>query len=173
MKTRKTGVFSLWLVVATFAVLLLCSRLFAQEETSRMGSYWKADFGTTAFLVPHSSITSLSMSQYLVDGAMRVTEVSVGTSGSVQGRFYYAEPNSVQTPYGAGQSVIETAKTRIQEVGDRMGTSQVLSEVVKSYPTSTHAHTAEFRLASQEEVKKLYDSLELSYLRRRTTVFKP
>ncbi len=166
-------------VAAAFALLLFLiakPALFAQQQEDtgiRMGSYWKADFCDRAFVVPHSAITSLSLSRYIVDGAMVVTEVSVGTMGSVQGRFYYAEATGVQTPYGAGQSLIETAKTRVQEVGDRFGAGQVQTEVIKSYPLSTHAHTAEFRLASQDEVKKLYESLETSYLRRRTAVFKP
>ncbi len=161
-------------LLSVVSVLSTATLLPAQEEpASRVPLYWKACLPGGNFIVPLSSITSISQSQYVVDGSMRVTEVSVGTIGSVQGRFYYVEPLTPQSPLGVGQSTLEDLKSRIEEVADRTGGEEVWSKVIKNYPTTTHAHTVEFRLASAEQLAKLYQSLENSFLRRRTVEFKP
>lgn len=137
--------------------------------SSAGGSYWKAELPDGVFLVPHSAISSISRSSYLVDGSVRVTEVSIGTLGSVQGRFYHAE--ALQPTVPVGQSSLNLAQQRAREVQSRLGLDEQATKVLKNYPTTTHAHTVEFRLASLAEVESIYQSLEDSYLRRRTVVY--
>lgn len=141
-------------------------------ERSRV-SYWKAVLPDGSFLVPHHAITSISKSSYVVDGAIRVTEMSVGTSGSVQGRFYYAELISTESPAGIGQSTINFLEEKSREIKERIGRGEVGEEVVKNYPDTTHAHTVEFLVASPEILDRMLTSLEQSYLRRRNDTFKP
>jgi hypothetical protein len=136
---------------------------------SGIGPYWKAELKDGTFLVPHSAITSISRSTYLVDGSIRVTEISIGTQGSVQGRFYHAEPIEPTLPLG--QSSLNLLKDRAQEVQSRLGLDEQATKVLKNYPTTTHAHTVEFRLPTLTELDAIFQHLERSYLQRRTAVY--
>ena len=136
------------------------------------GSYWKAELTDGVFLVPHHAVTSISRSSYLVDGAVRVTEVSIGTLGSVQGRFYFAEPMEPTSPAGMGQSSLNLLKERLREAQDRVGAAELETKVLKNYPTTTHAHTVEFRLPTLTQLEALHQDLERSYLNRRSSTFR-
>jgi hypothetical protein len=135
-------------------------------------TYWRAILPGGVYVVPHSKIASIGKSSYLVDGVVRVTEVSIDTDGSVQGRFYHAAPVEPKSPVGIGDSVLPLVQERAKEITTRTGTSDVWSAVLKNYPTSTHAHTIEFRLDSLETLNKLYESLERSFLRLSTDEFR-
>jgi hypothetical protein len=43
---------------------------------------------------------------------------------------------------------------------------------VKSYPTTTHTRTVEFRFGSKETLTKLFESAESAFRLQRNTVFK-
>lgn len=136
------------------------------------GSFWKAVLKDGEFLVPHTGIASFSLSRYVVDGALRVHEVSIDTIGSVQVRFYFLEEISPQSPLGVGQSAVDDLRGRVREVQDRMGVPDIGREVTKTHPLTTHAHTVEFLLPDQESVLRLYRSLENSWIKRRTVTFR-
>lgn len=133
---------------------------------------WRAEMPGGTFVVALSSITSVSSHEYVVDNTARVTEVTVATLGSVIGRFYFLEPNTPQSPAGIGQSTINFVQEKLTEAADRTG-SDAWKKVVKSYPTSTHAHTVEYRVESKETLQKLYKSVENAWLRGRGATFKP
>jgi hypothetical protein len=59
-----------------------------------------------------------------------------------------------------GQSIIDKVQEKTEDAADRTGVEQVWKKVVKNYPTTTHAHTVEYRLDSLEQVSKLEKSLE-------------
>ncbi len=63
-------------------------------------TYWKADLPGGTYLVAHDSINAVSTQEYVLDGAARVTEVNVSTSGVFQPRFYFIEPISLPGPVG-------------------------------------------------------------------------
>ena len=134
--------------------------------------YWLAELPSGKFMIALDSVTSLSQSQYVVDGNARVTEVSVGTSGSVQGRFYYLEPYVPQSPLVSGQSQIDQLKEKVDEALGRVSEDDPNTMVMKNYPTTTHAHTIEFRLGSRADVQKIYSSLENALRTRKDTKFK-
>jgi hypothetical protein len=136
-------------------------------------TYWKAELPGGTYVVSHAAISSISMSNYVVDGVLRVTEVAVGTMGSVQGRFYFIEESLPSSPVVVGQSALEDLKARAREVLHRVEGVDPEGEVVKNYPTSTHAHTVEFRLTKLEDLQRLYQNLEDSFLNRRTATFRP
>lgn len=136
--------------------------------------YWEAEFPTGTYIVKLGAICSVSKHQYIVDGAAKVTEVSIGTAGSEQARFYYIEPNTPQTPNGIGQSVINAAQDVAKEAVQRVpGSDQATQAVVKNYPTTTHAHTVEYRVLSVDVLEKLFTSVRNALLDNRGTTFKP
>ncbi|MFZ4775939.1 MAG: hypothetical protein ACOYM3_11270 [Terrimicrobiaceae bacterium] len=133
---------------------------------------WRAELPGGTFVVALTAITSVSSHEYVVDNTTRVTEVTVATIGSVIGRFYYLEPNTPEAPGGIGQSTINFVQDKVTEAADRTG-SDLWKKVVKSYPTSTHAHTVEYRLESKQSLQKLYKGVETAWLRGRGATFKP
>lgn len=142
----------------------------SNEESRR--ACWTAELPGGKFMVPLDAITSISQSQYVVDGNARVTEVSIGTTGSVQGRFYYLEPYTPQSPLAIGQTQIDKLREKVDEVVDRVSENDPNTMVLKNYPTTTHAHTIEFRLTSLNNLKKLYSSLETALRSQKDTRFK-
>lgn len=133
---------------------------------------WRAVLPGGTFVVALSAISSVSSHEFVVDNSTRVTEVTVGTDGSLIGRFYYLEPNVPDAPGGVGQSAITFLQDKIAEGAERTGTD-AWKKVIKSYPASTHAHTVEYRIDSKEVLQKLFKNLETAWLRGRGDTFKP
>ncbi len=142
------------------------------EDTSPGRPFWRAELPGGTYVVALAAISSVSIHEYLVDGAARVTEVSVDTLGSVQARFYYIEPNTPSAPGGIGQSTVDFLEAKAREGLDRSGTD-VWKKVVKKHPEATHAHTVEFRLQSKDEANSLFKSLDEAWRRGRGANFKP
>lgn len=164
-------------------ILFLVTSTFASAQTptpspsptpnnNTRRPYWTAELPGGKFMVALDTISSISQSQYIVDNAARVTEVSVGTLGSVQGRFYYLEPYTPQSPLASGQDKIDQLKGKVEEVLDRVSEDDPNTMVLKNYPTTTHAHTIEFRVKSVDSLNKLYNSLETALKNGRDTKFK-
>lgn len=148
-----------------------------KEEVSEIprdikNEVWTADMPAGKYIVRLSAITSVSMHEYVVDGSVRVIEVNVGTKGSELARFYYLEPNTPQAPGGIGQSAIDKVKERAEEASDRLGASTLWQKVTKNYPTTTHARTIEYRVGSKDDLKKLFESVEKSWLDGEGRTFK-
>ena len=111
--------------------------------------------GTYQVLV--SAILSVSTHEYVVDGAARVTEVNLDTAGQFAVRFYYIEPAVVAGPGGLGAATLGKVQSILTEAGERSGTD-AWKKVVKSYPTTTHARTIEFRVSSKDSLVKIFTS---------------
>ena len=108
------------------------------------------------------SIVSVSTCEYLVDGIVHVTEVNVDTQGNMAVRFYYLEPVTPNSPVGVGQSAVDKAQEIAQQLADQSG-QDVWQKVIKSYPTTTHAHTIEYRVDSKEDLLKIFTSAEQAF----------
>lgn len=147
----------------------------AQPEREERGqqAHWRAQLPGGSFVVGLASITAVSIHEYVVDGAARVTEANISTTSPLVARFYYIEPLVPQAPLGVGQSTVEHMKEKLQEVQERTGTEEVWQKVVKNYPLTTHAGTVEFRLATREQVQNLFRSAERSWLRQQSGTYKP
>lgn len=132
-----------------------------QQAPSRV-PLWECSLPTGKFAVDIRTISSVSMHEYLVDGGLKVTEVTVCPLGSAIARFYFAEPMTVSSPAGIGQSVLDQMQQKIREGAERVaggsGNEALLYQVIKKYPEATHAHTIEFRLKSREQADKIYES---------------
>ena len=124
--------------------------------------FWRCELPGGVYLVALRNIQSISTHEYVVDGAARVTEVTIATSSSVEGRFYYLEP---VTPNAVG-ATLQQLQQHVQDLAASHvdANDQVWQKVIKSYPTTTHAHTVEYRLTSKENLQQLYASLEQAWM---------
>jgi hypothetical protein len=138
---------------------------------------WAADLPGGKFSVDVTQIASVSTHEFTVGAALHVVEATVAMQGSVVARFYYVEPlQIVKTPGGVGQSALEAAQEKLKEAVQAAGSQEVVDsvweKVEKTYPVATHAHTVEYRLASEAEVMSLYTSVEKAWRLRQSGAFK-
>ena len=131
---------------------------------------WRCNLPGGSYSVALRSIVSVSSHEYMVDAAVRVTEVNIDTYGNALARFYYIEPNTPNAPPGIGAGTIEKAQQLLQEGAERSG-QDVWKKVVKNYPTTTHAHTIEYRVTDKATLTKLYESAESALRLNKNTVF--
>jgi hypothetical protein len=116
------------------------------------------------------SMVAVSSHEYLVDGAARVVEVNVDTTGSLLARFYFIEPNTPAPASGLAAGALEKAQQLLATAGDKTGVD-VWKRVVKSYPTTTHARTVEYRVQSREDLNKIFDAADEAFrMQRQKTV---
>jgi hypothetical protein len=165
-----------------FALLLAAAPpLLAQEPTPTPSAtplpgaaipLWRCVLPGGTYEVALRSIVSVSEHEYLVDGVARVTEVNVDTVGNMAVRFYYLEPMTPNSPVGLGQTAINKAQEIAQNLAERTGQEEVWQKVVKNYPTTTHAHTIEYRLDSKDALDKLFKSADEAFRKNRTGAFK-
>jgi hypothetical protein len=137
------------------------------------GGLWKADMPAGTYLVSLARITSVSQHEYVVEGAGKVSEVTIDTEGSAIARFYFLEPLVPQAPGGVGQSTINLLQEKAEEAAGRIGGDEIWKKVVKTYPTATHAHTIEYRLSSRDSLNKLFASAERAWMTGKGETFKP
>ena len=163
--------------LAAFAIAVPLASVTAQEASPtpdqlRRG-IWRAELPSGEYIVRLSAITSVSLHEYVVDGAARVAEVNISTSGSELARFYYIEPYPPKPPLPAAQRVLSAIENKAKEASARVETEDIRTKVVKSYPTTTHAHTVEYRFADRESLDKLFKSIEEAWVNGRAGSFKP
>jgi hypothetical protein len=132
-----------------------------RDETSNP-RLWQAKLPTGHYMVRLDKISSASKHEYISDGVARVVEVTIGTESAVVARFYYLEPAGKDTPISAGQIVINRAQEVQKTVADKVSPSMGKLQVVKNYPVSTHAHTVEYVVQTEEGLNSLYGSLTVS-----------
>jgi hypothetical protein len=118
---------------------------------------WTATLPGGTYQVLVSAILSVSSHEYVVDGAARVTEVNIDTSGQLAVRFYYIEPAVTAGPGGIGAATLGKVQSILTDAADRSG-SDAWKKVVKSYPTTTHARTIEYRVGSKESLTQIFTS---------------
>jgi len=125
---------------------------------------WRATLPGGVYDIAIRNIISVSTHEYIVDGAARVTEMNIETGGDTEVRFYYIEPLTPSTPDGIGQSAVDKIQELGQEVTSRVDSdNRVWEKVVKNYPTTTHAHTVEYRLDSLDDLENLFNSADTAF----------
>ena len=131
---------------------------------------WRCNLPGGSYSVALRSIVSVSTHEYVVDGGVRVTEVNIDTTGNALARFYYLEQNTPAAPLGIGAATIEKTQQLLQEGAERTG-QDAWKKVVKSYPTSTHAHTIDYRVTDRATLTKLFESTESALRLNKTTTY--
>lgn len=135
-----------------------------EEEVTRDG-LWDGRFNGGTYLVRCNQIIALSKHEYVADAAARVVEINLTMNSNMTVRFYYLEPVRIEGggALGAGQQALDRARAMVQDAASRVSPTIVEPKVVKNYPTSTHASTVEFVLASEDRLNSLHASLERSF----------
>ncbi len=150
-----------------FAAWLSSAALWSQTNTnapvaaSRL-SLWNCKFSDGNFYsVSLGAIDSVSQHEYLLDGALRVVEVTVATRGSTQARFYVLEKPSTDTGGVPGQSLADGLGRVAEEIASRApgAAKSATNSVVKKFPETSHAKVIEYRISDRETLGKLFDHL--------------
>ncbi len=162
------------IVIISLAAIYLPSPAFSQQqgESGQGGSLWTAELTGGEYIVRLNSISSVSLHTYVVDNVANVHEVVIASNGPVTARFYFLAPISVTTPGGAGANTIQAIQSKLESTVARTPAEHTLHQVVKNYPATTHAHTVEFRLPSQDSLEKLYESLKNAWLLNRGDTYR-
>ncbi|MEO8045570.1 MAG: hypothetical protein ABI674_11755 [Spartobacteria bacterium] len=134
--------------------------------------YWRCELPGGTYEVAIRAIVSVSSHEYIVDGAARVNEVNVDTQGNMAVRFYFIEPTAAKSPLGVGQSAVDRMSDLAKEAGQRVGADRIWERVVKTYPTTTHAHSVEYRVESEEQLKQIFTSAQSAFESGVTAIFK-
>ena len=121
-------------------------------------NFWQLSLPGGEFMVRLSQIASISRSQYLLDGTLVITEVTIDTLGQSPCRIYQITPAAQSGSSSAAQQLAERTQSLTTSFGDRTG-SNFAEMVQKNYPTTTHAKTIEFRIRRVATLDALYSSL--------------
>ena len=167
-------------VLLLFAFLSISPCVFSQNDNNQNNSsseqipsrFWKATLPGGEYMVALNSISSIAKHTYIVDGAARVFEVTVADKSSAIARFYFIEPVTDSSPINAGQVVLDRLKSVTKEASERLGAGDVWDQVIKNYPSSTHAKTVEFRLSVKSNIDSIYSSIARAWERGRGENFK-
>ena len=120
---------------------------------------WRVNMPGGTYELIVGAMVSVSSHEYVIEpGTTRVTEVNVDTNGQMCVRFYYIEPAMVTPPGGIGAATFDKLKSITNEVGERTGTAEMWKNVRKTYPTTTHARTIEYRVSSKDSLSKIFSS---------------
>lgn len=151
-----------------FLVFLVAVQLTqAQTNNNVTGSsgragLWNCKFSDgNYYSVALGAVDSVSQHEYLLDGAVRVVEVTVATRGSTQARFYVLEKPSTDTGGLPGQSLADGMGRVAEEITSRVPGSvkSVTNTVVKKFPDTSHAKIIEYRISDRETLRKLFEHL--------------
>lgn len=131
--------------------------------------YWKVVLPGGAYVVRLDMIASVSLQRYVLDGAARVSELNITTPGVMQPRFYYVEMLPTTVPSAGVQGAIDQRQEQAAALARRVNPDDPpWAKVAKTYPTTTHAGTIEYRLETRAQLEQLYESLERAWISRRT-----
>lgn len=132
----------------------------SDEEDLRR--FWQLSLPDGHFMVALDRIASISRSSYVLDGGLIVTEVTIDTVGNSLCRIYQITPATENSRSSATQRLTQRARELTNRAGEVTGSN--LSEMVqKSYPTTTHAKTVEYRVQEKATLDALYDSLNKAW----------
>ncbi|MEZ5405699.1 MAG: hypothetical protein R3F23_05825 [Verrucomicrobiia bacterium] len=153
--------------------------LLTYSISSAQRLYWEIKISDDQhYIVALDAISSIGLHNYIVDGVLEVTETSIDTEGTALARFYYIEKLEDTTSPMPGltekvKPALEAAKKAKETLetlaGGEANNPLESKKVTKNYPTTTHAKTIEYRLATKADVKKIYDSVSKALKENLTT----
>ena len=167
LNSKLFGIMVLWLAFG--------HALYAQEtptapekptDSAGANRFWQATLGGGHYMVALDRISSVSRHKYVLDGALIVDEVTVDALGQSLARFYFITPISDAAKGSGTAAVVSSAVDRGRELIDKAAGTvgvDVHQMVVKKFPETTHARTVEFRLMSEVELAKLYQSVRAAW----------
>jgi len=133
------------------------------SETTGPRRFWQANLPGGNYIVALDRIASISKHTYIIDGALRVTEVVIDTSGNSLVRFYYIIPASEDSGSAVGAGLTSRAKELLDKASEHTGVN-ANTIVAKQYPTTTHAKTVEFRILDERDLDSLFNSARKAWI---------
>lgn len=126
-------------------------------EQPGLKGFWEVVTAGGRFVSRLDHISSVSEHEYLIDGAVRVFECTVDTTGGQTARFYYIEPITDSSSITTGSATINRLKDIANQATTKVGIGSLDALVTKHYPDTTHAKTTEFRVQNKATVSQIYD----------------
>jgi len=139
-------------------------RITDKENPKR--PFWEASLPGGHFQVAISKIVSVSLHEYVLDGSVVVTEMTVDTVGQALPRFYFIEPVSDRASgTGTGNAIsaiVDRGMELVQKASERTG-SDLQDMVHKKYGLTTHVKNIEYRVYDTTELSALYNSVRRAW----------
>ncbi len=125
--------------------------------------FWQCNINGGEVMVAVDRIGAISKSQFLLDGGLLCTEVTIDTLGGQSlTRIYHVVPATQAAAPNAASRIVDRAKEVVDNSANRAGL-RMHEMVQKTYPTTTHAHTVEFRVMDLADLEALYASLKATW----------
>ena len=164
-------------VLLTVVLMTVSGSIFGQTPTpaatpATLRSFWRCEVPGGRYEVALRAMIPVSRHEDVVHGVGRVREVNVDTQGNMAVRFYFIEPNTLKGPLGIGQSAIDRVSDLAKEATQRASAEDIWKRVVKTYPATTHAHTIEYRVSSDDELNQILNSARTAFESGRGTSIK-
>lgn len=135
------------------------SQNVTEEEGPR--HFWQISLPGGHYMVSLNRIASVSMHEYLLDGALIVNEVTVDAGGRGLARFYHIAPTT-GTTQPAVNRLVDRGKEFIDRAARRGGLENH-NMAQKNYPATTHAGMVEYRIHDLRDLDALYNSLQQAW----------
>lgn len=124
--------------------------------------FWQANLPSGHYMVALDRISNISMHEYLLDGQLIVNEVTIDTAGRALARFYHIAPLSDAAGRDEITRVVDRGRELLDRAGQKAGTD-AHNMAQKTYPTTTHAGTIEYRIMDKRDLSVLYSSLSKAW----------
>ncbi len=166
-------------------ILTLCvcasAPLSAQSKSGNSSSstddynqsqFWIGNFPEGQYVVHLSRIVAVAQHKYILDNACMVYEVTLITMGNTPTKFYYLETLGQNSGINAIKNVTDRTKELGSGAANRAtgGNIDPDTTVAKAYPNT---NTVEFRVATLEQLNKVYASLLRAWQDGKGRTFKP
>ena len=135
-------------------------------DTQVKNRFWQASLGGGSYMVALERISAISRHQYLLDGSVKVDEVTIDALGQSLVRIYFLSPVTDEmrgsSAGNAASRIVDRGRDLLDRNAGRTGVD-VNTMVVKKYPETTHARTIEFRVQSSQALDALYKSVRTAW----------
>jgi len=153
------------LLFVAFPFLLYAQNTEEEEATTDDiidRQFWQATVPGGNYIVALDAITSVSSHAYILDGVAVITEVNIDTDGNSLVRFYTITP-LVAYENADIQDLFSEGIDSLKEVTSSISEGESLKLTHKTTNT-THAKTVEYQIDTLPNLKKLFRSIQRSYL---------
>ncbi len=132
------------------------------EESDANRRFWQASVPGGHYMVALSSITSISMHQYVLDTQLLVTEMVIDTNGRSLARFYYVTAVAEESGSASAARIVGKGRELLDRAGQRAGTN-ALDLAQKNYPATSHAGMVEYRMLDLRDLNAIYKSVQSAW----------
>jgi hypothetical protein len=133
------------------------------KDSPDLKGFWQGTMPGGSYLVALSRITSISKHEYLLEGNLIVTEVTIDTLGDTTLRVYQITPAAQYGTLATGRKIVERGRDLLDRAGQRTG-ADINNMVHKQYPITTHSKIIEFRVKDLGTLDALLGSVRTAWI---------